>query len=122
MTNMRTLSVKIETLEDTLAAAASSWKHAATDGEVADGQTLSFDTWDAMHRTLAPKRLEIIKAMAGQGPLSVRDVARRVGRDVKNVHADLDLLAKSGVIDRTPDGFVFPFDRIHVEFDIGAAA
>jgi predicted transcriptional regulator len=119
---MKTLSVKIETMEETLAAAAASWKSAVTGAEVPARQTLSFDSWDAMHRTLAPKRLDIVRAMTGQGPLSVRDVARRVGRDVKNVHADLDMLTKSGVIDRTDAGFVFPFDRLHIEFDIGAAA
>lgn len=119
---MKTLSVRIESMDDTLAAAAAAWKDAEAGKRVAAQESLAFDSWDAMHRTLAPKRLEIVKAMAGQGALTVREVAKRVGRDVKNVHADLDMLVKSGVVDRAEGGFVFPYDRIHVEFDIEAAA
>lgn len=119
---MKTLSVKIESFADTLATAAAAWKGAEAGREVAAQESLAFDSWETMHRTLAPKRLEIVKAMAGQGALSVRDVAKRVDRDVKNVHADLDMLVNNGVIDRTESGFVFPYDRIHVEFDIEAAA
>jgi len=54
--------------------------------------------------------------------MSVRDVARAVGRDVKNVHADLEMLAMNGVIDKTGDGVAFCYDRIYVEFDIEVAA
>ncbi len=51
----------------------------------------------------------------------MREVARRGGRDFKAVHADLDTIVKSGVIDRADDGVVFPFDRIHFEFEIESA-
>lgn len=48
--------------------------------------------------------------MCGAGPLSIREVARRVDRDVK-------ALLEAGVIDRTPDGSVeFPFEAVKVEF------
>ena len=71
---------------------------------------------------LTPKRWDIIRAMTGAGPLSIREVARRVNRDVKAVHGDVTALIKAGVINKTEDGKVeFPYDRVHVDFEIKAA-
>ncbi|WP_119255531.1 transcriptional regulator [Shinella zoogloeoides] len=119
---METLTVKIESMKDVIASAVDAAKRAEA-GEVVEARSvLSFDSWEAMHRTLAPKRTEIVMAMAGRGSLTVREVAKLVNRDIKNVHGDLDMLAKSGVIDKTENGFSFPYDRIHFEFDMEAAA
>ncbi len=60
--------------------------------------------------------------MTGAGPIAVREVARRVGRDVKSVHGDIQALAKAGVLNRTEDGgVVFPYDEVHVDFVLRAA-
>jgi predicted transcriptional regulator len=116
--NLNTLTVRIQSLEDSMratGAAIASNRPEATPG-------LSFPTYESMHTTLAPKRLDIIRAMAGQGALAYREVARRVGRDYKGVHSDITALIKAGVIDREKDGVVFPYETIHFEFDIGAKA
>ena len=86
------------------------------------GNHISFLTIEQMWKTLSPKRTAILQAMAGQGPLSIREVARRVGRDVKAVHGDVTALAKAGVIDRQDGGVVFPYDAVHVDFMLGKAA
>lgn len=119
---METLTVKIESMKDVIASAVDAAKRAEAGEAIEARSVLSFDSWEAMHRTLAPKRTEIVMAMAGKGSLTVRDVAKLVNRDIKNVHGDLDMLAKSGVIDKTENGFAFPYDRIHFEFDMEAAA
>lgn len=63
------------------------------------------------------KRREILRAMASQGPLSIREIARWVGRDVQAVHNDARALHLAGVIDRDADGrMVLPFDIIRFEF------
>jgi predicted transcriptional regulator len=54
--------------------------------------------------------------------LSIREVARRVNRDVQAVHHDVTTLVNAGVIDRTENGIEFPYDRIHFEYDVSAAA
>ena len=65
---------------------------------------------------LSPKRLEIVRAMAGAGPLSIREIAGRVGRDFKGVHSDATLLVETGVVDKAVSGkLVFPYDKIHVD-------
>lgn len=119
---MATLTVKIESMKDVIASAVDAAARAQAGATFEAPSVLSFDSWDAMHRTLAPKRTEILVVMAGRGALTVRQVASLVGRDIKNVHGDLDMLAKNGVIDRSEDGFVFPYERLHFEFDMEAVA
>ncbi len=49
--------------------------------------------------------------MTGAGPVSIREAARRLGRDVKAVHSDVHLLLDAGILQKTDDGrIVFPFD------------
>jgi predicted transcriptional regulator len=51
--------------------------------------------------------------------MSIREVARRVGRDFKGVHTDVKTLAGNGILRKTADGrVVFPYDRIHFDFEI----
>ena len=60
--------------------------------------------------------------MAGQGPLTIREVARRVQRDVKAVHGDVHALIDAGLLQKTETSRVaFPFDAIRVEFTLRAA-
>ena len=71
---------------------------------------------------LTEKRWAILRAMAGQGGLSIREVARRVERDVKAVHRDVLALLDAGVLDRTDEGrVVFPYNAVHVDFMLEAA-
>ena len=68
------------------------------------------------------KRWELLKAMCGAGPLTVREAAKRVNRDIKSVHTDLAALLSAGVLDRTASGQVeFPYEAVKVEFLLQAA-
>lgn len=86
------------------------------------GNFITFASHELMLKTLTPKRWDLIKAMAGAGPMSIREASRRAGRDVKSVYGDVQALLKAGVIDKTDDGLiVFPYDEIHVDFVLRAA-
>lgn len=86
------------------------------------GAYRSFESTAELWRTLSPKRWDVLKAMTGAGALSMREVARRVGRDVKGVHTDVHALLNAGLLDKTDDGkVVFPFDSVHVDFMLQAA-
>jgi predicted transcriptional regulator len=83
---------------------------------------ISFATPELLWKVLTAKRWELVKAMAGQGPLTMREVARRIGRDVKAVHGDAHALLDAGLLDKTEDGrLVFPFDAVRVDFTLRAA-
>jgi predicted transcriptional regulator len=86
------------------------------------GSHISFASVELMFRILTERRWELLKAMAGGGPMSIREAARRVDRDVKAVHGDVQALLKAGVLWKTQDGRIeFPFDTIHIEATVKAA-
>jgi predicted transcriptional regulator len=86
------------------------------------GTRISFATPELLWKVLTAKRWELLKAMAGQGSLTIREVARRVGRDVKAVHSDVQALLDAGLLDKTETNrIVFQFDAIRVEFTLHAA-
>ena len=83
---------------------------------------ISFASPELLWKVLTAKRWELLKALCGAGPVSIREAARRVGRDVKAVHTDITALLNAGVLDRAADGrVVFPFDAVKVEFLLRAA-
>ncbi len=86
------------------------------------GNRISFLSVEQMCKTLSPKRAEILSAMTGEGVMSIREVSRRVGRDIKAVHGDVHALINAGIVDRTDKGVVFPYDAVHVDFVLGKAA
>ena len=88
----------------------------------AQGNFISFASAELLWKVLTAKRWEILRAMTGQGDLAIREVARRIGRDVKAVHGDVQALLLAGVLDRTERGVVFAYDAIHVDFTLTKAA
>jgi predicted transcriptional regulator len=86
------------------------------------GSHISFASLELMHRVLTPNRWRMLQVMMGAGPVGVRDLSRRLDRDVKSVHTDLQALLNAGVIDRKEDGKIeFPYDAAHVDFTVEAA-
>lgn len=86
------------------------------------GAHISFASAELLWKTLTRKRWELLHAMTGQGAMSIREAARRVGRDVKAVHGDVQALINAGVLDRTKEGVEFPYDAVHVDFMLTKAA
>ena len=94
---------------------------AAFDGERQD-ERITFASAELLWRVLTEKRWAILRAMTRQGGLAIREVARRVGRDVKAVHGDVHALLDAGLVDRTENGrVIFPYDAVHVDFMLDAA-
>jgi predicted transcriptional regulator len=87
------------------------------------GAYITFPSVEALWSTITAKRWELVQALCGAGPLSVREAARRVGRDVKRVHEDVQVLLGAGILDRTQEGaVVFPYDGVHVDFVLRPSA
>lgn len=113
---MRTVTLGVSSLDETLRRA-----EAAFRGE-SQGEFIAFASVELLWKVLTPRRWDLLKVMAGQGPMSIREVARRAGRDVKAVHGDVHALLNAGVLDRAEDGrIVFPYDAVRVTFELKAA-
>ena len=113
---MTMITLGIASLEDAKRRAAAAFR-----GE-AQGAYISFASAPLLWKVLTAKRWEILNIMTGQGPLAIREIARRTGRDVKAVHGDVQALIVSGIIERGETGVVFPYDGVHVDFVLGQAA
>ena len=86
------------------------------------GTRISFASPELLFRVLTMKRWELVRALTGAGPVSIREAARRVERDVKAVHSDVHALLNAGILRRAEGGCIeFPFEAIHVDFMLRAA-
>jgi predicted transcriptional regulator len=115
---MSTVTLDVKPLADSLADFARTWKSGKGEGSA----RISFDTPELLWKVLTARRWDLLKALAGQGPITLREAARRVHRDVKGVHIDVHALLDAGVLRRTDDGRIeFPYDTVHVDFTLRAA-
>ena len=113
---MNTLTIDVCSLTESLADAAR-----AMESGKAQGPRYCFSSAQALMRTLGGKRFDLIQALSGVGPVTIREAARRAGRDVKAVHGDVQTLLACGVLDKTDDGKIqFPYDAVHVDFMVKA--
>ncbi len=80
------------------------------------GARIVFATEELLWETLTPKRLALLKAIGGRGPISIREAARLAGRDVKAVHGDIQRLLRNGGVRKGDDGKIeFPYSEIHLD-------
>jgi predicted transcriptional regulator len=115
---MAIVTFDVRSLEDSLADFSRVWKAGTGD----PAPRISFATPELLWGVLTAKRWALLKAMTGQGPMSIRAAARRAGRDVKAVHGDAQALLMGGILRKTEDGRIeFPYDGIHVDFMLTAA-
>ena len=115
---MKTVVLEVRTPADSMAAVVRVWKS----GNAEKSARISFATPELLWKVLTAKRWELLKALCGAGPVSIREAARRVGRDVKAVDGDVTALLNAGVLDRAAGGgIVFPYEAVKVEFLLQAA-
>ena len=94
----------------------------AAQADTYQGEVLNFESPGQFFGQLTEKRWEIVHAAQGQGELSVRELARAVGRDVKRVHEDVVILAALGLLERTESGgVVCPYSSMHIDMYLKAA-
>ena len=86
------------------------------------GDVISFETPTLLFKVLTQKRWELLAALTGAGPVTLREAARRVERDVEAVHEDVLALINAGVLRNAgADRIELPFDAVHVNFMLKAA-
>ena len=123
----RTLTITLQPdWRATLRGAAVAARHglAAKPGRAYQGEVLNFESPAVFFSHLSERRWMIVRTLQqGAGPLAVRELARRVGRDVKRVHEDVQVLAELGLVERGESGSVLcPFSDIHIDMHLSPAA
>jgi predicted transcriptional regulator len=86
--------------------------HRAERGETFHEHHLAFESWDALARVLTNKRMELLRNARRNNVTSIRALAKALGRDYSNVHADVKALASAGLLVTTPRGVRADYDAI----------
>lgn len=115
---MKTVVLDVRPPSEAVTDFSNAWKT----GKASRTDRISFGSPELLWKVLTAKRWELLRALCGAGPVTVREAARRVGRDVKAVHSDLTALLAAGVLNRTAAGRIeFPYEAVKVEFLLQAA-
>lgn len=108
---MKTVTLEVRPPDEAMREFVQAWKC----GKGPQSARIGFATPELLRKVLLAKRWKLLKALCGAGPVSIREAARRVGRDVKAVHGDVTALLSAGLLDRTASGNIeFPYDAVKV--------
>ncbi|CAM3587487.1 Transcriptional regulator [Bordetella sputigena] len=82
------------------------------------GETLNFETPSAFFSCLTSNRWAMLAELQSAGTVGVRELARRLGHDIKRVRDDVTALAKLGLIAHSETGALScPYALIHVDIE-----
>jgi len=119
-TSKQILNVTVgESLRDSGARAAATMKAIARGEKVQAHFGVNFEQIAQMLAAFTPKRWELIATLREAGPLTVAELARRLSRDYKNVHTDVNQLIEWMAVERHEDGRVnVPWSEIVVDMKL----
>lgn len=99
-----TLHIRVEPTDEFFEAALEDIRRVEADEELDDEYVLSLPDEEALERVLSAKNLELVRIIATQEPESVRELARVVERDIKNVSTALNRLEEIGLVEFESEG------------------
>lgn len=124
MTDQTTLVITVDTLADVEARSRNAFQAALEDDMPAEDmeRRLSFADTDEFSRVLSPRAIDLLQTIAREEPESMREAARLVDRDIKDVSRNLERLAEYGIVEFVEEGRskrpVVPFDDIEVRLPL----
>lgn len=92
--------------------------HRAERGERFHERSLAFESWETLARVLTGKRMELLRYVRRHRVASVRALAKALGRDYSNVHADVQALTAAGLLDATDGRVRADYDAIETRIAI----
>ena len=98
----KTLTIRIKPLGEAMATFRQTFKalegSTRSKARVQRREEVFFTSIEAARKLLTPNRLSLLRAIRTERPGSMYALARRVGRDLKNVQQDLRLLESYGLV------------------------
>lgn len=92
--------------------------HRAEAGEHFHERHLAFESWDALSRVLTGRRMELLRYVHRHDVRSIRTLAKALGRDYSNVHADVQALVAAGLLENSKEGLRADYDAIETRIAI----
>lgn len=115
----RPLEIRLGAAGDALDRFEAAWHRVAEGRAMRPLEVLSFPDLPSLLRTLSVARWVLLQKLSEEGPLSIYELAKRLGRDYKNVHTDVTQLAAIRLIQREADGRVtVPWELLRAELKL----
>jgi predicted transcriptional regulator len=113
----RGIEIRVGAAADALDRFEAAWNRAQEGRAMRPLEILTFEDLPLLTRTLSPARWALLRDLRQKGTTSIYELAKRLGRDYKNVHTDVTQLAALGLIERDAEGRVaVPWDVLRTEF------
>lgn len=93
-----TLHITVESTTEFFEEALADLRHLEAGEDLDDKYVLSLPDEEMLERVLTAKNIELLRTIAAERPSSIRELARLVDRDVKNVSTALSRLEEIGLI------------------------
>ena len=120
MSTTHKVQVNVGSLADMGRRFVSAWKQAES-GEPVDQTHITFLDVQTMFETLSPRRLDLLRQVRQHGAGNVRELAKTLGRDYKNVHQDVATLQSAGLLLREGRKLIAPWDELQANVSLMAA-
>ncbi len=112
----RILEIRVAPPRDALDRFEAAWNRLAEGGKVSPLRVLSLQDLPSFTRALSPARWELLKNVRNEGPSSIYELAKRLGRNYKNVHTDVSALLNMNLLERSAEGRIsVPWDVVRAE-------
>ena len=121
MTERKTIQVG-GTLRHAAAEVVMAWNKAAAGEAVGPSDKTTFVTWSALASVMTDKRHALIAHLHERPAISIRALARDIGRDYKRVHDDLKALAAVGLVEYDGKTWRADYDEIATAITVRPAA
>jgi len=120
----KTLTIRIKAFDEGLEGFRRTYKAVRAGKKVVRDEGVYFTSIEAARNLLTKSRLALLHAIRQHHPRSIYQLAKLVGRNLKNVQTDLQLLERYGLVrfeeskrdgNRRVKAAVVPFDEIAVK-------
>lgn len=95
---MKTFEIRVKTAEEALKDFAHTFETVKAGKRVRKKEGVYFTSVEAARNLLTPERIKLLTLIHNQGPQSIYQLARICSRDPKNVHEDIKLLERYGIL------------------------
>lgn len=122
-TTQRKLVIGVRSLENMGGDFISAWKRAEKELPVDATPHLYFESIADMWKRLTPRRMELVYFLRKHGPMSIRQLAKSLNRDYKDVHSDVQALLPIDLVQKNNDALMStPWDSIVINLTDSAVA
>ncbi len=117
---IKRVKIEIKRLDEALKEAGVVFERLSKGEHIQKKTAIYFSNLKEMRKVLTEKRLELLKIIKDKKPASVYELAKMVGRDIKNVLEDLTYLQELGLVEitKTKDKKIPYVDYDKIAFEV----